>query len=135
MTMPTPETALIAAIHATIATWISGTNAFTGRMRPIITGVPVNAIFVSAYGGVQPLPVGGRSTTTREIAVQIMLRGAVDASATTLSQARALWAAVHKVAISGYTYCLCMQPDPIPAGTDGTGSPIYTINVTMKVED
>ena len=55
-------------------TWVEGTNLFSGPVRPVREGVPVNAVFVLSTGGAQPEPYIGDPREVFEHAVQIRVR-------------------------------------------------------------
>lgn len=136
----TPETDLVSTLNTEVAWLTTGTNLFSGPVRPVrATYMPGRAVFVFPSGGQEPQAFLGESVCMRKSSVIIRTRGnhssTADAYKTALSDARDVRDAVHFASIAGYFDIRVDQTEPIYIGEDENGHPEFSINVTVWFEE
>ena len=108
-----------------------GTDIFRGPERVPATGVPDVAVFVLASGGAPASPYLGTATDWHEVALQLLVRGAVNAYETARTKALAVRAALHRCTLSGYTLCMVRESEPLYLGRDHEGRHEFALNVRV----
>lgn len=111
-----------------------GANVYLGGVRvPNPPTMPHAAIFVREVGGPPPSPyMDGTSTDYRVVRVQCHIRGAPNDYAATKTVADAVYSAMQKAPISGYTRVVVETSSPIYIGLDELECPEFIVNVLCE---
>ena len=131
--MPTPDADLVSKIDTELATVTSGTNLFTGPLRPVSTYIPTKAVFVYCLPGGAILNYCDDSRTPQlyDAIVRVVIRGDGQDYSAARTLARSVRDAVHDNPPSGYIATRCLSAEPGYVGEDSDGSHLFALDVEM----
>ncbi len=133
--MAQPDDAVVTKLAAAGLGLTSGTNVFAGRIRPQGSGVPFASVFCEATGGPVNQPYLGNAADWRVKTVQVRVRSDPRAFETGQTLARGCLTALHRAALTGYTWCYVREPHPTYLQQDESGCHHWTLNVELGVKE
>lgn len=107
----------------------SGTDLFTGQIRAIRKGVPVNAAFVSGVPGPVPTRVMGEGEEVITTVVVVVLRWNTWNDGD--SKMRDIRDAIQGASISGYLDVFAQDTEPTDLGEDDDGNHMFHLGIEM----
>jgi hypothetical protein len=132
--MSTPATAVANLINAS-AYGTLGSDLFIGPQRPqdAGSGVPAQASFVLATGGVAPSIHLGGTGELRFPTVAVLVRSAPEEFSAGYTRAKNIFETVHNADITGYVACLAENSEALYIGTDEQGCHVWSIRLALIV--
>lgn len=111
-----------------------GASVFIGGARVAAPpAMPHKAVFVREIGGPPPSPyMDGTSTDYRVVRVQCHIRGEPNDYNTAKTVANAVYSAVQKAPIAGYTRVVAEMSAPYYLGLDEKECPEFIVNVLCE---
>jgi hypothetical protein len=130
-----PETALrdylaSAGLGLTVAT-----NLFQGPMRPASGAQEAACVYVLQTGGPAPQDELGTGKAIVPYTVQVRVRSATGEYVNGRTLAKAVWAACHQAAITGFFGISVQQAGPMYLGEDEDGRHQFSFYVTMNAHE
>jgi hypothetical protein len=127
--MSATETALRTHL---LAAGITG-PVLLGGVRAYTDSIPAACIFIATVASPPPVPyMDGTASDWRRVRLLVRVRGAPDGYVTASTRAEAVYDAVQKAVIAGYTMVTNESSAPIFLGRDDKECPEWVIPVLMQ---
>lgn len=112
---------------------VLGTNLFIGPLRAADEeAVADEAVFVLGTGGEQEPYLAGGKKTMIEASVQTLIRGKPSDFESAQNLAFGVFEALNLTQPAGYVSVIAREGAPYFLGPDGTGRPLFTLNLTCS---
>lgn len=106
------------------------TNLFYGLVRPVSTGLPARAVFVTGSGGPPPQRVIGTTGEIRHAAVQVRVRSTAYSNGHSL--AATVYRTLESATPSSYMDVAAMQSEPTFLDVDERGLYHWSLNFLVR---